>query len=89
MYYRPDQHGEMTVDEVVEDITGKVIKARELVIEGEIEMLRWGLRKEVELERKPKDKKPGLAAPKTDDGQGLPKDQKADDGQQTSDNSGK
>lgn len=62
MFYRPEAHGSMTVDEVVEEIAEKVIKARELTIEGEIEMLRWGLRQEIERERaKKEESRPGPA----------------------------
>lgn len=52
----------MTVDEVVEDIATQVIERRELDIPGEIEMLRWGLRQEVERERaKKEESRPGPA----------------------------
>jgi hypothetical protein len=76
MYYDPETHDEMTVEDAARSVADKVVTGRQLTLQSEIDSLVWGLEVEIakyrrkKLEEAQKEKtRPGKG--KTDDGQGL------------------
>jgi hypothetical protein len=61
MYYRPETHDEMTVEDAARSVADQVVTDRQLTLQSEIDSLVWGL--EVEI-AKYRDKKKAEEAEK-------------------------